>query len=155
MDTLQLNALVAGYAFNVGNNVRQQVLEGGMPRQVIKFLGAVHSVNAQVLLPDERTRQYFWAFWRVNQTRKFYWELSIDNGINEVVVCQFDAETVPAETEIHAIVRKVSFTVFVEPITRNADDDQAVVDIFNGVPDGDVTGIEKIPNIWLPDATGV
>ena len=40
MDTFGLIALEDGYTFNVGNNVREQQLEGGMPRQVIKFVGA-------------------------------------------------------------------------------------------------------------------
>ena len=62
MDTLVLQPLVEGYDFNVGNNVREQQLEGGMPRQVVKRVGAVHVTGVTLLLPDDGTRQYFWAF---------------------------------------------------------------------------------------------
>lgn len=145
--------LSEGYSFTVGNNVREQVLENGMPRQVIKFVGAVHKVTAQVFLEDGFERQVFWSFWRKNQTKLWTWNLVLDNGKREDCVCQFSAETVPQEVFIEADTRKMQVSVYVIPIKRNADFDQQILDMwykrFNA------SKFAKVPNVYFPDATGV
>ncbi len=155
MDTFKLCPLQDGYNFMAGNNVREQALEGGQPRQVIKFIGAVHRVGAQVMAQDPRERQYFWAFWRLNQTKQFLWNLALDSGDMEDCICQFSAEAVPQETLVGAFARRISFTVYVTPIARDADFDRSIVDIFANTEDTVIPDIEKIPNVWLPDAAGV
>ena len=155
MDTLNLCPLQDGYAFTAGNNVREQVLEGGMPRQVIKFIGAVHTVGVTVFLEDQRARQYFWAFWRLNQTKRWLWRLALDDGIMEDCVCQFSASSVPNESLVAAFARKVSFTIYVVPIPRSADFDRNIVNMWNNVNPEGFFEIEKIPNEYFPDATGV
>lgn len=154
MDTLRLEALVDGYDFTVGNNYREQQLEGGQPRQVKKFSGAIHTVGVTVALDGQRARQYFWAFWRQNQIKQFNWNLQIDQGEMEDCVCQFANQSVPKETFIGGHVRKVSFTVYVTPIARDPDFDQDVINSFE-IENGNIEGIEKIPNEYFPNATGV
>ena len=53
--------LQEGYGFTPGNNLREQLNEGGMPRQVIKYVGAVHAVNVNVLLEDKRGASIFFG----------------------------------------------------------------------------------------------
>ena len=164
MDTLVLQPLVEGYDFNVGNNVREQQLEGGMPRQVVKRVGAVHVTGVTLLLPDNGTRQYFWAFWRKNSQRigqpstaapRFNWNLMLDNGMMEDCICQFVSSEIPKENFIGGHASKVQFSVNVVPIVRNAEFDRGIVDLWNGINPDDVIGLEKIPNEYFPDATGV
>lgn len=154
MDTFKLCPLQDGYNFMAGNNVREQALEGGQPRQVIKFIGAVHRVGAQVMAKDPRERQYFWAFWRLNQTKQFLWNLALDDGDMEDCICQFSAEAVPQETLVGAFARRISFTVYVTPIARDADFDRTIVDIWNNVNFDSLIEIEKIPNVYFPYALG-
>lgn len=155
MDTFKLCPLQDGYNFMAGNNVREQALEGGQPRQVIKFIGAVHRVGAQVMAQDPRERQYFWAFWRLNQTKQFIWNLALDSGDMEDCICRFSAEAVPQETLVGAFARRISFTVYVTPIARDADFDRDIITIFDNTDGTVVPDLEKIPNVWLPDAVGV
>lgn len=155
MDTFKLCALQDGYNFVAGNNVRQQYLEGGMPRKVIKFVGAVHRVGVQVTCQDEFARQYFWAFYYQNQTREFIWTLSLDNGDLEECVCTFDCEETPVETLIGIHARRMSFTVFVRPKPRDENLDRDVITLFDGTEGNASFEIEKIPNVYFPDATGV
>lgn len=155
MDTFGLTALEEGYGFNVGNNVREQQLEGGMPRQVIKFVGAVHSVTATVLIQNDQARQYFWAFWRKNQTKEFLWKLAVDNGGIEECICRFNNQGIPSLSLIRAYVWKASITIYVKPIKRNSDSDESIVNLWGGIDGGDPFEIEKIPNVYFPDATGV
>ena len=164
MDTFKLQPLVEGYDFNVGNNVREQQLEGGMPRQVVKRVGAVHTTGVTLLLPDNGTRQYFWAFWRKNSQRigqpsssapRFNWNLMLDNGMMEDCICQFVGTERPKENFIGGYAAKVQFTVYVVPISRDAEYDQAIVDLWGGVESTGFIELEKIPNEYFPDATGV
>lgn len=155
MDTFILRPLQEGYSFTPGNNVREQKLEGGMPRQVIKFVGAVHAVTASVFLEDARARQYFWAFWRINQSKLWYWKLGLDNGVLEDCICQFSAESVPQEGSIDGKTRKVSINLYVRPIVRNPDFDRTIVDLWQSGLINNLGDLEKIPNVWMPDALGV
>ena len=164
MDTLVLQPLVEGYDFNVGNNVREQQLEGGMPRQVVNRVGAVHVTGVTLLLPDNGTRQYFWAFWRKNSQRigqpstaapRFNWNLMLDNGMMEDCICQFVGTEQPKETFIGGYASKVQFTVYVVPISRDAEYDKSIVDLWGGVESTGFIELEKIPNEYFPNATGV
>lgn len=155
MDKFMLCPLQEGYSFTAGNNVREQKLEGGMPRQVVKFVGAVHTVSATVLLKDPRERQYFWSFWRLNQTKLWQWSLSLDNGIKEDCVCQFSAESVPQESFIEGPIRKIAINIYVVPIKRDSGFDRTIVDLWQSGLINNLLDLEKIPNVWLPDAVGV
>lgn len=155
MNTFMLCPLQEGYSFTVGNNLREQQLEGGMPRQVVKFIGAVHTVNASILLKDRRARQYFWAFWRVNQTQIWRWQLSLDNGALEDCLCQFSAENVPQENFIDGPRRKVGINIYVVLIKRDSAFDQSIVELWQSGLINNLSDLEKIPNVWLPDALGV
>lgn len=155
MNTFMLCALQEGYAFTPGNNLREQKIEGGMPRQVIKYVGAVHSVNVTILLENQRARQYFWAFWRQNQTKTWMWKLVLDQGALEDCECRFTSESLPAESFHEGPIRKMTFTVLVVPIIRDANFDQEIIDMWENGLINVVNDIEKIPNVWLPDAVGV
>lgn len=164
MDTFKLQPLVEGYDFNVGNNVREQQLEGGMPRQVVKRVGAVHTTGVTLLLPDDGTRQYFWAFWRKNSQRigqpstaapRFNWNLMLDNGMMEDCICQFVGTERPKESFIGGYASKVQFTVYVVPIPRSAIGDAIIVDLWQSGNLDNKELFDLIPNVWLPDATGV
>lgn len=155
MDTFMLCPLQEGYSFTPGNNVREQALEGGMPRQVIKFLGAVHTANVSVFLEDPRARQYFWAFWRINQTRTWKWKLSLDEGVLEDCECKFTSNSLPQESMRDGKILKVSFQVLVRPVSRNPRHDRAILDLWHITQPEAISEFEKIPNEWLPNATGV
>ncbi|MCR4530836.1 hypothetical protein [Acinetobacter venetianus] len=155
MDTFMLCPLQEGYGFTPGNNLREQATEGGMPRQVPFFIGAAHQSNVSVALKDERERQYFWAFWRTKQRKpdNWLWELSLDNGVKEACECRFTSNSLPSESMRDGRVIKISFQVYVKPVQRDPDLDQAIVEIWqSGVAENP---IEPIPNEWMPDALGV
>lgn len=155
MNTFMLCPLQEGYSFTAGNNLREQQIEGGMPRQVVKFIGAVHKVGVSVFLKDPRARQYFWAFWRVNQTKIWRWKLTLDNGGLEDCLCQFSAENVPQENFIEGDKRKVGLNIYVVPIKRDSAFDQTIVELWQAGLLNNLSDFEKIPNVWLPDAIGV
>lgn len=154
MNTLQFCALADSYNFTVGNNVRQQQLEVGMPRQVIKFVGAVHQSSVSIIVDTEQKLQYFWAFWRVNQTKAFNWKLIIDNGVLEDVVCRFNNDQAPELNPLGGFVWRITFNIYVTPKKRNPSFDQDLVNLFDGGGNESLE-LEKIPNIYFPDATGV
>ena len=157
MDKFMLCPLQSGYSFTPGNNLREQVLEGGMPRQVPFFVGAVHTVSVSVLLRNRDERDYFWAFWRTKQRKpeNWLWKLSLDNGISEECECRFLSSSLPSESLRNGVVIKVGFQIAVKPIKRDADLDRNIVNSWQFIEDGNLDSIEKIPNIWLPDALGV
>lgn len=155
MKTFQLPALQESYTFTVGNNVREQQLEGGMPRNVIKFIGAVHQVTGVVIIDSELMLQYFWAFWRQNQTKEFQWQLITDNGNLETVTCRFNNQQVPNPQLIGGFCWKIQITVYVKSIHRDKDFDDQIIDIWENTDGSNLFEIEKIPNVWLPDAVGV
>ncbi|WP_168377567.1 hypothetical protein [Acinetobacter cumulans] len=155
MDQFMLCPLLEGYSFTPGNNVREQKTEGGMPRQVIKFVGAIHSVSAAVYLKDPRERQYFWAFWRINQTKIWRWTLSLDNGVKEDCLCQFSAESVPQESMVGNVGRQVTINIYVVPVKRDPAFDRTIIDLWQSGLINNLSDLEKIPNVWLPDAVGV
>ncbi len=147
--------LQEGYGFIPGNNIREQESEGGMPRQVIAFAGAVHSVTVSVLLADPRTRQYFWAFWRQNLTKIWSWKLSLDNGVLEECECKFTSKSMPQESFRDGVAIKISFQVLVVPIERNKDHDEDIIKLWEMDVVKVYDDIEKVPNVWFPNATGV
>ena len=155
MDIFQLCAEQESYSFGVGNNVREQQLEGGMPRNVIAFLGAVLRVNATVMLDGDGAYQYFWAFWRQNQTREWQWKLIIDQGNLEDVTCRFNNQEVPQPVLLGHNVWKITFTVYVKPIIRSKDTDENIINMWNGATPQGRFEIEKIPNEYFPEAIGV
>lgn len=155
MDRFMLCLLQQGYGFTPGNNLREQATEGGMPRQVPFFVGAVHMANVTVLLKDEKARQYFWAFWRTKQRKpeNWLWELPLDNGIKEQCECRFTSKALPSESYRNGRVIKISFQIYVKPVQRDADLDRGIVEIWqSGIAENP---IEPIPNEWMPDALGV
>ncbi|MFY0065566.1 hypothetical protein ABTP80_03385 [Acinetobacter baumannii] len=149
--------LQEGYSFTPGNNIREQENEGGMPRQAPFFVGAVHTVSVSVLLKDSRERQYFWAFWRSKQVKpeNWKWELSLDNGIVEECECRFTSKSLPGESKRNGVVVMVSFQLLVKPLVREPDFDRDIIESWQGNGSGDFDSIEKIPNEWFPNATGV
>lgn len=154
MDRFILCPLREGYSFTAGNNLREQETEGGMPRQVPFFIGAVHRVKVTVLLKTKGARQYFWAFWRLKQRKpeNWLWKLSLDNGISEECECRFISSSLPSESYRNKTVLKVTFEVLVKPIYRSEIDDRNIVNYHQG---GLSPEIEKVPNEWFPAATGV
>ena len=155
MDELKFCPLQEGYSFTVGNNVTEQELERGMPRQVIKFVGAVHQVSAQILLKDQLDRQLFWAFYRLNQTKPWRWRLDLDGGQIEDCVCQFNNSVIPKNTLISGAIRKIQIDIRVVPIERDPKFDEWLVKQWQDGKIKDISDFEKIPNVWMSKATGV
>lgn len=155
MDTFMLPAMRSGYSFTPGNNIREQSLEGGMPRQVVKFVGAVHSVAVTVALKDRRAQQYFWAFWRLNQGKNWLWDLFLDNGNLERCECRFISSSLPTESERGYQYLRISFQILVRPLNRDPAFDRTIVDLWQSGLINNLSDLEKIPNVWLPDAVGV
>lgn len=155
MDRLMIPVLLQGYSFTPGNNLREQKLEGGMPRSVIKFVGAVHSVNATIACLDESYQQYFWAFWRQNQMKTWIWDLVLDNGNLEECECRFTSDSLPTESNRGSEYLRLSFQVLVMPKIRDPDFDRWLIDMWQDGKINTIQDLEKIPNVWMPAATGV
>lgn len=144
-----------GYSFQKGNNIREQALEGGMPRQVVKYVGAVHRVTAQIFAKSPMERQLFWAFYRQNETKLWRWKLELDNGVLEDCVCQFSAENPPTTSMIDGLKRKFTINVYVLPLPRDDEFDSMLLDMWETGLIDNLYGIERIPNVMLPKALGV
>lgn len=144
-----------GYAFIPGNNLREQKLEGGEPRSIVKFVGAVHSVNVTIALKDELEQQIFRAFWRENQGKRWLWELVLDNGNLEECECRFTSDSLPTESNRGFEFLRISFQVLVIPIVRDPNFDKLLLDKWEKGELNDLLDYQKIPNVWMPAATGV
>lgn len=155
MDRLMIPVLREGYSFTPGNNLREQKLEGGEPRTILKFVGAVHAVNAVIACTDEQYQQYFWAFWRQNQGKRWIWDLVLDNGNLEECECRFTSDSLPTESNRSYEFLRISFQVLVIPKNRDPDFDRWLIDMWQEGKISTIQDIEKIPNVWMPEATGV
>lgn len=132
MDKFLFCPLLAGYSFQYGQNVMQQEIEVGPPRQRVNFVGAIHKVNATVLCRNDLEIEYFWAFFRKKQREPvgWLWAIKTDSSKMEVHECLFDANSVPQESDRQANIIKYSFPIFVRPIHRSAVDDDKIVDYW-------------------------
>lgn len=144
-----------GYSFTLGNNLREQTVEGGEPRSVVKFVGAVHTVNVTIALKDEQEQSIFWAFWRKHQGKRWLWELVLDNGNLEECECRFTSESIPTESNRGFEFIRISFQVIVIPIKRDPDFDEWILDRWEKNELDKVNDYEKVPNVYFPAATGV
>lgn len=156
MDRFMLDPLIEGYGFTPGNNLREQALEGGMPRQVPVFLGAVHTVNVSVVLASSAEQEYFWAFWQDKQYRpaNWKWRLALDGGDLQECECRFISSSLPQESFRAPTWIKISFQVLVKPKKRDRDNDRNIIEIWQSGAGENIDDIEKIPNVWMPDALG-
>lgn len=157
MNIFLLCPQLSGYQFTHAQNMLEQSLNGGMPRQRLISRNMPHQVSVSVWCNDAFEQQYFWAFWREtrNYSQFFKWGVRVDNGNIEECECKFSAE-VPQESDRIGDKCRYSFRLYIKPVIRARDWDQQIINIWNmGLMPKLMLGIEKIPNVWLPAALGV
>jgi hypothetical protein len=49
----------------------------------------------------------------------------------------------------------MQFSIFVKPIVRDPDFDRWLIDMWQNGKINTIQDLEKIPNVWMPAATGV
>ncbi len=155
MDKFMLCPLLAGYSFTPGQNILEQQLAGGMPRQRRNFIGSVGVANVSVFCRNELEIEYFWAFWRKKDRnpQSWLWALKTDSYKMEEHECRFMLGQTPQESERQGNKIKYSFQVWVKPLNRSASYDDDVVDAWQLGINPDVSNaLEILVNITLPNA---
>jgi hypothetical protein len=153
MDTFMLCPLQAGYGFTPGQNLLEQSLRGGMPRQRLAYIGSVHQVTASVICRNKDEREYFWAFWRKKQRvpENWLWALQTDAFDLEEHECRFAVGSLPAEQLRNGRIVQYSFQVWVKPLHRSADIDDVIIDYWNsGMNPQAKLLLEKLANESVP-----
>ncbi|MDV2468909.1 hypothetical protein QR674_07920 [Acinetobacter chinensis] len=155
MDTFMLCPLQSGYGFTPGQNLIEQSLRGGMPRQRLAFVGSVHQVTASVMCATRAERDYFWAFWRKKQRspESWLWALQTDAYDLEEHECRFMAGSLPSEQQRNGRIVQYSFQVWVKPLHRSAELDNDIVDAWSVGLNPDVAALlERLANESMPNA---
>lgn len=155
MDKFMLCPLLAGYSFAPGQNVIEQQLLGGWPRQRRNFIGAVHQVSASVMCRGSQEIEYFWAFWRKKDRnpQPWLWALKTDSYKMEEHECRFIVDQTPQESDRQGDKVRYSFQVWVKPLNRPASYDDEIVDYWNaGLNPSVANALEILVNVSLPNA---
>jgi hypothetical protein len=155
MDKFMLYPLLAGYSFTPGQNILEQQLAGGMPRQRRNFIGSVGVANVSVFCRNELEIEYFWAFWRKKDRnpQSWLWALKTDSYKMEEHECRFMLGQTPQESERQGNKIKYSFQVWVKPLNRSASYDDDVVEAWQlGINPNVANALEVLVNVTLPNA---
>lgn len=145
----------SGYTVNHGNNVIVQELEGGPSRYRKSRKRSSHIVSVNWVV-KKQGYDYLVAFfnvWQMNPAMPFLAMLIIDDAELAEYKCAFQS-TISLDSKDGGIF-KVSATFEVQAKLRNIDDDLMLVLLGNNDLTEMYLDIEKIPNIWLPNAVGV
>lgn len=154
MDTFLLCPQLAGYSFSFGQNILEQQLSAGAPRQRVNFVGAVHQINASVLCSDEYETEYFWAFYRKRQRNPlpFLWMCKSDGPSMELHECRFVAAS-PQESDRQGNKIRFSFQLWITPLLRPATIDEDIIDYWqSGLNPKASRLFEKLDNEDIPEA---
>ena len=145
----------SGYTFTHGNNVIVQELEGGPSRyrRSRKRNSHIVSVNFTVKKEGYDYLVAFFNVWAMNPAMPFLAMLIIDDAELAEYKCAFRSEFHLDSKD--GPIFKVSTTFEVQAKLRNIDNDLLLVLLGNNHLLDRYTNIEKIPNIWLPNAVGV
>lgn len=129
MDKFMLCPQLAGYSFTPGQNVIEQALMAGMPRQRTNFVGAVHKVASTVLCRNQDEIDYFWAFWRKQQRspQNWLWSIKTDASTMEEHECRFMVDGIPTESDRQGNIIRYSFNLWVKPLYRSPSVDDDIV----------------------------
>ncbi len=121
------------------------------------FVGAWHTVNVSISLNNEDEKDYFWAFWRDKQYKpsNWLWRLALDNARLEECECRFVADSRPKEVERDGKILQLSFQLRIKPIPRDHENDRDIIEAWQNGGPAVIGTIEKVPNEWFPNATGV
>lgn len=154
MISFALCPLQRGYQPQFGNNVLQQALSGGPPRQRVMFYSNPHTVRTSIMLGTQSHQQYFWAFWRLMQRKPqdFLWRLIVDDVEAQTYVCRLDFDSLQVQ-ERDGIVYAVSLTVYCQPKPADLEFDEAILTAWSsGDPTVYINLLEKLVNVDLPQA---
>lgn len=155
MDKFMLCPLLSGYSFAPSNNLLEQPLLGGMPRQRVVFFGGVQIVNATVICRSPEEVDYFWAFWRKKQRlpETWLWALKTDSFDFEEHECKFSASSLPQESERGGSIIKFSFQIYVVPKNRPIELDDKIIDFWQaGMNPHTSNLLDKLVNEEMPKA---
>lgn len=129
MDKFMLCPQLSGYSFLYGQNILEQSLTAGMPRQRLNFIGAVHQVTVSVFCTNADEIDYFWAFWRIKQRNpeNWLWSLKTDSSKLEEHECRFMMGSLPQESDRQGDMVKYSFSLWVKPLNRPPSVDEDII----------------------------
>ncbi|MDQ9022680.1 hypothetical protein RFI02_16330 [Acinetobacter sichuanensis] len=145
----------SGYTVSHGNNVIVQELEGGSSRYRRGINNNSHTVNVNWVV-NKTGYDYLVAFynlWTYNPSKPFLALLIIDDSDLKEYKCFFKSGFQLDSKEGN--VFKVSATFEVQANRRDKNLDQSIVDLGNEGLINSYINIEKVPNVWLPNALGV
>ncbi|MFC2998110.1 hypothetical protein ACFODO_23220 [Acinetobacter sichuanensis] len=145
----------SGYTVSLGTNFIKQELERGPARRRKDGTGNSHTVSVNWVV-NETGYDYlvgFYYLWEVNPSLPFLALLIIDNSDLKEYRCWFNSSIQLDSKEGN--VFKVSATFEVQANRRDKNLDQSIVDLGNEGLINSYINIEKVPNVWLPNAVGV
>lgn len=154
MDVFLLCPQLASYSFSFGQNILEQQISAGPPRQRVNFVGAVHQVSASVFCRNEYDVEYFWAFYRKRQRNPspWLWMCKTDGPDMELHECRFVVGP-PQESDRQGKKVRYSFQLWVTPLSRPAHIDDEIIDFWNAGLNPDAANLfEKLANEDIPEA---
>lgn len=146
-----------GYSVKRGSGVITSQPQRGPARRRVGFKNMPHIANVSWNLKEDQF-EYLNAFWEWHSlypNNKFIVPLVIDSrGLREYQ-CLFDFESGLTINSIKGKFTNLSAVLEVGARHRDPEVDQAILEIGDTGLLGLYGNIEKIPNVWLPDAVGV
>lgn len=156
MYRLGICPLQSGYSARRGNGVITSQPQRGPARRRVGFKNMPHMVSASWNL-DETQFEYLVAFWEWHSlypNNKFIVPLAIDTRASQEYQCLFDFES-GFSSSVEGRFTQVSLVLEVVAKHRDPELDQTILEMGEVGLLGLYRNIEKIPNVWLPDAVGV
>lgn len=157
MDRFIIPPLVEGYSFTPGQNLIEQERGFAMPRQRVAGIGMPHTVRAAIFCENPLEEKYFWSFWRKKQRMpgRFLWAIKTDNYELEDHECMFSAQSVPNTNVMLAGQTLISFELWVQPLQRDADLDEMIVEYYNAGFNPRISNLlEHLVNVVMPENLG-
>lgn len=157
MYRLGLCPLQNGYNMRRGNGVITSQPQSGPSRRRVGFKNMPHIVNASWNL-NEAQFEYLVAFWEWHArypNNRFIVPLVIDSRALQEYECLFDFENGYPVGSIDGRFISVSLVLEVKAKHRATDLDENILELGQAGLINTYMNIEKIPNVWLPNAVGV
>ena len=148
--------LQSGYSVRRGNGVITSQPQRGPSRRRVGFKNMPHMANVSWNLNPTQF-EYLVAFWEWHSlypNNKFIVPLAIDARDSQEYECLFDFES-GFSSNVEGRFTSVSLVLEVGAQHRDALLDQRIVELGGAGLIDLYKNIEKIPNVWLPNAVGV
>lgn len=127
-----LTVIEESYNFQYGDNILEQQLSKGLPRQRSNFIGAPHQFSINVLCENDFDVQYLWNLYGKIQKSpdNFLIGLQGDHGKIESFKCRFQMGKPPSESTRNGNIIIYQLSLWAEPIPRDSDVENAMVNFY-------------------------